>query len=111
MILTLFGRWSLRLERVKPAQEPEPVHVEPTRGGVVPDWLDAPRWARYRAMSASGYWQWFENKPKSGDRYFYCGGRSQHIEHIDGWETTLEARPMRTAEETIAARRSYSPMT
>lgn len=33
-----------------------------------PDWKDAPAWADYVAMNASGNWWWFQKKPK------YIGG-------------------------------------
>ena len=59
-----------------------------------PDWKDAPEWARYLAMDSTGYWFWFEEKPRDMATHWlvYNNGRfSLASEGID-WTKTLEER-------------------
>lgn len=63
-----------------------------------PDWKDAPEWARYLAMTETGAWFWFENKPEwrttsssSGMKpQLYSSGMSTPADYFPGF---TEARP------------------
>jgi hypothetical protein len=61
-----------------------------------PDWDDAPEWASYLAMDASGVWYWHEKEPKLLD-HLWQSPMSSHmcIAHADrqAWKLTLERRP------------------
>lgn len=58
-----------------------------------PLWKDAPSWARYLAMDASGVWTWYENLPKEfEDAYVSDGGKVLADGYSYYWENSLEGR-------------------
>lgn len=38
------------------------------------DWSEAPEWAKWKAQSADGTWEWFSTKPKAYDFGLYVKG-------------------------------------
>jgi hypothetical protein len=58
------------------------------------DWKDAPEWARYLAMDASGWWYWYEQEP-AAYRYRFIPEDGQSIPALEdqSWRDTLEKRP------------------
>ena len=63
-----------------------------------PLWTDAPAWALWLAMDASGVWHWFEREPGCAAQDFRALGGSSQIAGRSAkprtWAPYLEARPM-----------------
>ena len=60
-----------------------------------PDWKDAPEWANYLAMDASGDWYWYELEPfEDASVWVEYEGRMQAAQITSSnWKDSLEQRP------------------
>ena len=62
-----------------------------------PNWMDAPAWANWLAMDASGVWHWFQQQPRCDAQHFRAmEGFSQIADRSPKsktWTPYLEARP------------------
>ena len=58
-----------------------------------PSWDEAPKWANYLAMDASGVWNWYENLPiKMESAFVPHGGKSVADVYSCYWENSLEGK-------------------
>lgn len=60
-----------------------------------PDWKDAPEWAQWLALDASGVWYWYEQAPTIAHESDYWnaeGAMAQAAESIY-WKESAEPRP------------------
>lgn len=58
-----------------------------------PDWKDAPAWANWLAMDASGKWFWWEYEPEFTGEEWVSGGTSEIACKIfDDAFSSLESR-------------------
>lgn len=68
------------------------------RPSTKPSWIDAPAWANWLAMDASGIWHWFQHQPSCASRHFHAvGGFSQiagRSPRPQSWAPYLEAAPL-----------------
>ena len=59
-----------------------------------PGWKDAPEWANWLAMDASGAWYWYELQPSSRTNETWAfGGKFEHAGDLTPWDETKEQRP------------------
>ncbi len=74
------------------------------------DWIDAPAWANWLAMDASGVWHWFQHEPGCALRHFQAvDGFSQIANRSPRpktWTPYLEARP--SGERTFCAKEIHA---
>jgi hypothetical protein len=64
-----------------------------------PSWDEAPEWARWLSMDASGDWYWYEDKPienwrgQEWQKNYRSESRTSVASQADEWYETLEERP------------------
>lgn len=64
-----------------------------------PIWNDAPQWARWLAMDATGRWWWYAEKPRRGFGDSWRNPWGTRVQEAGftpgrtGWSATLEQRP------------------
>lgn len=63
-----------------------------------PSWDDAPKWAKYLAMDADGFWCWYENEPfptidKNNLAWNSIGKYKIAFSPLDIWKDSLKERP------------------
>jgi len=65
------------------------------------EWQDAPEWANYLAMDASGGTFWYERKPEMyRNEGWINGGRTKLAKMAgEGWRATLQQRPPSAASQ------------
>lgn len=61
-----------------------------------PDWAEAPDWANFIALDASGVWYWHEKMPTLGDVLWkqpMSGKMCVAKPDLEAWKSSLEPRP------------------
>tara|TARA_Y100000310_G_scaffold90161_1_gene87441 strand:- start:482 stop:790 length:309 start_codon:yes stop_codon:yes gene_type:complete len=69
-----------------------------------PDWIDAPEWARWRAMDSSGAWYWFKNEPKELNQFGWVEKDCKEA-NLPGWKDSAEARPIMPGDTVYVPRK------
>jgi len=65
----------------------------------IPNWDNAPEWANWVAMDASGDWYWYEEKPiPSTHGYWDTTGRYEMV-YGDSWIKSLQPRPPKEVKQ------------
>lgn len=71
----------------------------------LPDWSDAPKWARWRAVDQNGELCYYYNRPTLGS-ILWLPNRGKDVYAGKGydpanWQTSLEARPEKIIPENL----------
>ena len=70
-----------------------------------PNWDNAPAWANYWAIDKSGKAYWYEFEPLANsdfNRWITKLGKYEADLTMEGWENTLEKKPIKEKEESDA---------
>lgn len=67
-----------------------------------PSWKDAPKWAKWLAMDADGFWWWYEEEPVANEKSLSWGPLNggdcirAFAKPPKNWRETLTHRPEET---------------